>query len=183
MRYPHSCIEVVANSGVVLSAHALMSIVENTKRKAAPPAWRGIVARRLIQLENPDTVTFPCPNCGEGIPNFSVLIGLGRDWAGVPRAPFHCPVCHALVCTSSVYRWSILGGTTVLGFVIPSVLRISPWYFWLGAAILSWIVLGFLASVWVKVLFRPKVVKYEGPPIPRIFENPDDLPINPWRKR
>jgi hypothetical protein len=37
MRHPHFCIEAVANSGVVLSGRALMSMVENTGR-GAPPA-------------------------------------------------------------------------------------------------------------------------------------------------
>jgi RHS repeat-associated protein len=38
MRHPHFCIKAVANSGVVLSGRALMSMVENTERKGAPPA-------------------------------------------------------------------------------------------------------------------------------------------------
>jgi hypothetical protein len=59
MRHPHFGIEAVANSGVVLSGRALMSMVENTERKAAPPAAlvipsevpppfssRGVCARR-----------------------------------------------------------------------------------------------------------------------------------------
>jgi hypothetical protein len=150
---------------------------------AAAQGWREKIARKLFELERPDAVTFACPACGQGVPNFKVKISLGRDWNGVPLAPFHCLACDALLCTSGAYRWSVLCGTAALGFLIPSALRISPWYFWLGAVILSWIVLELLSSVWVKVLFPPKILKYDGPKIPKIFDNPDDLPINPWRKR
>ena len=69
------------------------------------------------------------------------------------------------------------------GSSFPAALGISPWYLWLGGAVFTWILLGFLASVYVKVLFPPKILKYDGPPIRKIFDNPDDLPINPWRKR
>jgi len=150
---------------------------------ASARAWRERATRKLFQLEHPDAVTFACPVCGEGIPNFRVLIYLGRDWNGVPRAPFHCPACRALLCTSSVYRRSVEAWTTGLAFMIPSALRISPWYLWLGAVALSWVLLTLLSSVYVKVLFPPKILKYDGPEIPKIPDNPDDLPINPWRKR
>jgi len=73
-----------------------------------------------------------------------------------------------------------MGGSTALAFVIPSALRISPWYLWLGAVVLTWILLGFLESVYVKILFPPRIFKYTGP---RIIENPNDWPLNPWRRR
>jgi hypothetical protein len=141
------------------------------------------IVLKLMQLKHPDAVAFGCPSCGERIPNFSVPISLGHDWNSVPRAPFHCPACRTLLCTSSVYRRSAEAVTTALAFFIPSALRIGPWYFWIGAVALSWVLLTLLSSVNVKVLFPPNILKYEGPPIPRILDNPDDLPINPWRKR
>lgn len=151
-----------------------------------PSAWRTRgewAARKSSQLAFPELVKFPCPNCGKGIPNFSVQITVGHDLNGVPRWPFHCPACQALLCVSRVYRRSVAAGAIALALVIPSVLGIRPWYFWLGAVVLSWILIGFLESVYVKVLFPPRILKYSGPPIPRILDNPDDLPINPWRKR
>jgi len=137
---------------------------------------------KVIQLEHPDAVTFPCPCCGERIPNFSVPINSGRDWNGVPRAPFHCPACRTVLCTSDAYRRWFDFWWVALAFIIPSVLRIGPWYFWLGAVVVSWVLLGFLASVYVKVLFPPKILRYDGPRIPEIPKDPNDLPINPWRK-
>jgi hypothetical protein len=141
--------------------------------------WRGWgqrAARKSTQLEHPDLVSFPCPNCGDGIPNFSVLIHFGPYWTTVP---FRCPGCRSLLCVPSRYRWLVLSGWTVLALAVPLALGVSPWYLWLAAVVLLWILLGLLASVYVKILFPPKIVPYDGPaPV----ENPNDLPLNPWRK-
>ena len=158
----------------------LVATNDQTKARnfpTVPRTWRERSARKLIQLQHPDAVTFACPNCGEGVLNFSIPIHFGTDWTWVP---FHCPACQSVLYVSSTYRWSVLGGLTALALVVPSVLQISSWYLWLGAAILSWSGLALLASVYVKVIFPPRILKYDGPDI---SDDPNDLPINPWRKR
>ena len=160
-----------------------------TGRTDAPPAdskirelityarsWRNQIKRKLFRLEQPNAVTFACPKCGEGIPNFNVVIHFGEDWTTIP---FRCSRCRTLLCVPSSYRWSLLIWCTVLAFVIPWLLGISPWYYWLGATVLSWCLLGFATSVYVKIFFSPPIVVYDGPDL---LEDPNDLPLNPWRK-
>lgn len=145
--------------------------------------WGERARRKSLQLAFPDLVTFPCPVCGRGIPNVAVRIDLGHNYRnGLPLGPFHCWACNALLRTSSAYRWYVLVGTTGLAFFIPWALRVGPWYLWLGAFALSWVLLTLLSGAYVKILFPPKILRYDGPPIPRILDNPDELPINPWRK-
>jgi hypothetical protein len=133
------------------------------------------IGRKLFELKHPDLVTLPCPICGQGIPNFSVLIHFGPDWAVVP---FPCPSCGTLLCVPSGYRWWTLAGWTALALVIPCVLRIKQWYFWLAAAALSWNLLAALESVYVRILFPPRILRCD-PPLRR---DPNDLSIKPWRK-
>lgn len=139
--------------------------------------WRQAASRKFTQLQYPNLVTFKCPACGGDIPNFAALIHFGEGWT---RVPFGCPACGSRLCVSSTYSWSVLIGSSALALAVPFVFGIGPWILWLGTAVLSWIVLGFLTSVYVKVLFPPKIIRYEGLDGPRAS---NDLSLNLWRKR
>ena len=70
---PASCIEDVANSSVVLSARALMSMVENTKAKGAPPARRRYLEQALYLLAHGGAVQVPDFATGQEAASFRLF--------------------------------------------------------------------------------------------------------------
>jgi predicted RNA-binding Zn-ribbon protein involved in translation (DUF1610 family) len=112
------------------------------------------VARKLIQLQHPEGVTFKCPSCNGDIANFDVLYHFESDWTVVP---FACPNCGSLMHVSTLYAWSVFGGLSALALVVPVAVGIRPWYLWVATAAISWAALSLLSSVYVKVLFPPRI--------------------------
>ena len=72
-------------------------------------------------------------------------------------------------------------GLIILAGAVPLVLGIEKWWLWTVTAIVAWVILTVLASVYVKVFFPPSLVRYNGPPITDHIKEAD-LPLNPWRK-
>ena len=118
----------------------------------------------MNQFLYPAGVTFKCPKCGGDLAYFDVVIHFGERWSTLP---FQCPTCSSQLCVTKFYSWSVFLGISLLALAIPSALRISPWFLWLGAVVLLWVILGSFAGAYVKVLFRPKVIRYY----------PDDLSL------
>ena len=132
---------------------------------------------KLIHLLHPDLVTFKCPSCAAGIPNFDVQFYFETGWT---VAPFPCRTCGCLLCVSAIYAWSVFGSLSALALAIPLALGIGRWYLWLGTAALSWIFLCLLASVYVKVLVPPKILRCPKPSFPA---DRNDLSLNIGHKR
>jgi predicted RNA-binding Zn-ribbon protein involved in translation (DUF1610 family) len=136
----------------------------------------GRIREKLSQLESPELFTLKCPNCGTEIANFKVTIYLET---GSTPAPFSCPACGSLICVSSLYARSVFLGLLALAFMIPATFSVHPWYLWFGVGAVSWIVLCLLSSVYVKVLFPPKLLVWSNPNFP---SDQDKLSLKIWRK-
>jgi hypothetical protein len=140
----------------------------------------GRFREKLYQLENPEFFTLKCPNCASEIPNFQVTMVFGETGgASLTAAPFKCPACGALICISDFYVRSLFGGRALLAFMIPAAFRVHPWYVWLGVAVVSWIVITLLSSVYVKIFFPPKLRVWSNPNFP---SDQDKLSLKIWRK-
>ena|ERR1700722_16726495 len=109
----------------------------------------------LNDLRYPAFVAFKCPNCGGDISNFDVKIGLTAGWQ---KNPFQCPTCGSMLNVSRIYSWSVLTGCLWVSLAVPTLLRMSPWYLWVGSVIALWFVVGALAGIYVKILFPPKII-------------------------
>lgn len=125
---------------------------------------------KLQNLLYPAGVKFKCPNCDRAIAYYDVAIHFGERCT---TTPFRCSTCRFELCVSRAYSWSVMIGWTLLALAIPSALRIGPWFLWLGAVALLWIILGSLAGAYIKILFPPKIIRYY----------PDDLSLDVHLRR
>ena len=116
-------------------------------------AWK-LLHARLRQLRYPALVEFSCPNCGKGIPNFRVNIGVGERWT------FLCPTCGCRLCLSPTYSRSVMLGCGVLSLAVCSILAVWSWLLCLAAVVPLWILLGFISGLYVKIVFPPAIMRY-----------------------
>jgi hypothetical protein len=125
------------------------------------------------RFDNPELFTLKCPNCASEIPNFRVTMFF-EETGFLEAAPFTCPACESLICISNLYARSLFVGRALLALMIPAAVRVHPWYLWLCVAVASWIVITLISSVYVKILFPPKLRVWPKPKFP---SDRDDLSL------
>ena len=109
----------------------------------------------LNQLYEPwNYVSFVCPKCGSPISYFEVKISFGRGYAA---NDFKCSACESVLCVSRSYLWSVFLGTLALAFGITFATRVRPWWLFGVAAFVAWLFVSWLAGMYVKWLFPPKI--------------------------
>jgi hypothetical protein len=122
----------------------------------------------LNDLRFPATVTFRCPKCAADIFYYDVHIHFGRRWT---KAPFRCSTCRSMLSVSRTYSACVFLGCLLLAVVIPSALRIGPWYVWVVSVFVLFALIVTQAAAYVKILFPPKITTYTAP------DDPDDFSI------
>jgi hypothetical protein len=125
---------------------------------------------KSTELMSPSAFKLKCPSCNGEIPQFDVVIAFGGFGK---KLPFRCPTCDCSLCVSAVYSWSVVFILSLLVFGIPTILKVRPWLLWCIVVVFLWIAISAVISVYVRIFFPPKILKYY----------PDDLSLNTSQRR